>query len=710
VYLVADAEPGELIPTAIWHLDDAEPFERLRRVTEATRLRPGEGLPGRVLASAAPLWSADVTRDADGPRAAQAHGLGIRAGFAFPVLVGAEVAAVLEFFALEAHEPDAALLEVMAHIGAQLGRVIERARAETARRRAYEELERRVQERTAALQAEIAERRRTEQALRESEARYRLLFECNPHPMWVYDRETLAFLAVNEAAGHRYGYTREEFLRMTIKDIRPPEDVPALLADVAQGRPVFDAPDQWRHRRKDGTIIDVEVSSHALTFAGRPARLVLAQDITARKRAEAALRRSAERLETLRDIDRAILAEQAPEAIAQAAIGHIRALLSCWRADISLFDWEAQHGVVLAWAGSGEPRFPVGTRLPLEAYGDRDLAVLRAGNVHVVEDVRALASPPPTIRAAQADGLCSYVRVPLLARQELLGTLNLMADRPGAFTADDVDIAREVADQLAVALRQARLHAQVQRHAEELEARVAERTARLEEINAELEAFSYSVSHDLRAPLRSIDGFSQALLEDCASGLDALGQDYLRRIREAAQRMGELIDALLLLARVTRAELHRQTVDLSALAQAIAAELRQREPGRAVTFAIAEGLQASGDPRLLRIALENLLGNAWKFTATHAQARIEVGVLPQADGGPVYFVRDDGVGFDMAYADKLFGAFQRLHRAREFAGAGIGLATVRRIIQRHGGRIWAEAAVERGATFYFTLEPAAPRA
>ena len=237
----------------------------------------------------------------------------------------------------------------------------------------------------------------------------------------------------------------------------------------------------------------------------------------------------------------------------------------------------------------------------------------------------------------------------------------------------------------------------------ELEDRVAKRTMQLEAANKELEAFSYSVSHDLRSPLRSIDGFSQVLLEDYREQLDDEGKDYLQRIRAAAQRMAQLIDDLLNLSRVTRSDMHRERVNLSALAETITIELQQAQPDQAVECVIAPGLIADGDTHLLRIVLENLFSNAWKFTSRHPQAHIEFGSIRQPDGKRAYFTRDDGAGFDMAYADKLFGAFQRLHGMTEFPGTGIGLATVQRIIQRHGGRIWAEAAPEKGATFYFTL-------
>jgi len=224
----------------------------------------------------------------------------------------------------------------------------------------------------------------------------------------------------------------------------------------------------------------------------------------------------------------------------------------------------------------------------------------------------------------------------------------------------------------------------------------------LEAANKELEAFCYSVSHDLRAPLRSIDGFSQALLEDYGKALEPEARDFLQRVRAATQRMAQLIDDLLNLSRVTRGELSRSRVDLSGMARAVAAELQKTQPGRAVEFVIADGLTAEGDPRLLRVVLDNLLGNAWKFTAKRDAARIEFGSSGN-NGSHRFFVRDNGAGFDMAYAHKLFGAFQRLHGNGEFAGTGVGLATVQRIINRHGGKISAEGAVDRGATFHFTL-------
>jgi light-regulated signal transduction histidine kinase (bacteriophytochrome) len=248
-----------------------------------------------------------------------------------------------------------------------------------------------------------------------------------------------------------------------------------------------------------------------------------------------------------------------------------------------------------------------------------------------------------------------------------------------------------------------RTDGELRRLNEELERRVKERTIQLEALNKELEALAYSISHDLRAPLRSIRGFSEVLLERYSSNLDARGQEFLRRVHDSSQHMDHLIDDLLKLSRVSRAELKPQGVDITSLTEGLAAELRESEPNREVEFVIKPNLQADGDERLLRVALDNLLRNAWKFTSKQPRAKIEVGMIREPESA--FFVRDNGAGFDMVYATRLFGVFQRLHTANEFPGTGVGLATVQRIINRHGGRIWADAKLNQGATFYFTLPP-----
>jgi len=237
---------------------------------------------------------------------------------------------------------------------------------------------------------------------------------------------------------------------------------------------------------------------------------------------------------------------------------------------------------------------------------------------------------------------------------------------------------------------------------ETLEQRVVERTAELEAANKELESFSYSVSHDLRAPLRGIDGFSLILQENYSDKLDEKGQSYLQRVRAATQRMGDLIDDLLKLSRATRSEMNPTTVDLSELATTITDELQESTPDRKAVFSIEPHMIVNADETLMRVMLENLIGNAWKFAGKRPETRIEIGKKIIA-GDTVYYIKDNGTGFDMKYADKLFGAFQRLHTVNEFEGTGVGLANVQRIIRRHGGKVWAEAKLDEGATFYFTL-------
>jgi light-regulated signal transduction histidine kinase (bacteriophytochrome) len=237
----------------------------------------------------------------------------------------------------------------------------------------------------------------------------------------------------------------------------------------------------------------------------------------------------------------------------------------------------------------------------------------------------------------------------------------------------------------------------------ELQDALKQRTADMEAANKELAAFSYSVSHDLRAPLRTIDGFSEALVEDYRDKLDDRGLDYLNRVRGAAERMDLLIKTLVELAQISRGELRRERVELSHIAESIATELKAADPGRNVRFSIQPGLTVEGDPRLLKVALEHLLGNSWKFTSKHPAATIELG-SEQRDGHRLFFVRDDGAGFDPAFADKMFAPFQRFHSASEFEGTGIGLAMVQRIIHRHGGKVWAVAAVEAGTTIYISMQ------
>jgi|GEM_PF-6249011 len=305
-------------------------------------------------------------------------------------------------------------------------------------------------------------------------------------------------------------------------------------------------------------------------------------------------------------------------------------------------------------------------------------------------------SPPPHGRPVE-----SLLAVPVIDGDEVTGMV-AVAGRAGGYTRADQETLSRLVAIMNVSRRYRQVLVEARLTSADLERAVRERTAELEAANRELESFAYSVSHDLRAPLRAIDGFSTTVVDEYGDTLDERGRHYLDRVRAAAQRMSRLIDDLLRLSRLSRVETNFEYVDLSGMAHQLVEELRSDEPDRDAEILIADGLVARGDPTLLAAALGNLLSNAWKFTSREDLARIELGASFD-HGEPVFFVRDNGAGFDMAHADNLFGVFRRLHSDDEFPGTGVGLATVQRIVSRHGGRVWAEAAVGRGATFYFTL-------
>jgi light-regulated signal transduction histidine kinase (bacteriophytochrome) len=295
----------------------------------------------------------------------------------------------------------------------------------------------------------------------------------------------------------------------------------------------------------------------------------------------------------------------------------------------------------------------------------------------------------------------SEMCVPILAGDRLVGVLDVESRQQDAFTDSDEHLLVTVAGQLASALERLRAEQQLRRINVELEERVAERTAMLEATNKELEAFSYTISHDLRAPLRRINSFAHVLIEDFAAILPSEAQIYLEKIISSSVKMAQLIDGVLDLSRLGKKSLTRTEVNLNALVRGVVDSLSAEQPNRQIEWVLADLPVVNADPLLLQQVFTNLLGNAVKYTSKRAQACIEVGVFQQK-GETVFFVRDNGVGFDMKYANNLFSVFQRLHSEDEFEGSGIGLATVRRIIERHGGRVWAESAVDEGATFYLT--------
>ncbi|MFZ6031659.1 MAG: PAS domain-containing sensor histidine kinase [Chloroflexota bacterium] len=505
---------------------------------------------------------------------------------------------------------------------------------------------------------DITERTRAEQALRESEERYRTLFELESDAIILLDVETLEIWDANPAALQLYGYQRPELLSMCITDLL--NDPEQSKWDINNGNDITHIPIRY-HRNRAGKVFPVEITGRYFNWQGKQLLLLAIRNITARIAADEALRASEQKF--------ALAFQTNPSLMAISRIE-----------DGTYFEVNQTFLKKLGF-----------TRKEVIDHSSMDLQVWanpadRSKVVRQLEENGRARDIEVNVRASSGEILTLLFSAEYLA----IGHEKLL-----------LTIGHDITERKQVEQALAELHQKVEHHAQELEERVAERTAQLLTSNQELESFSYSVAHDLRTPLRAIDGFSRVLLEDHAAQLDEQGHFYLRRIMAANQRMGQLIDDLLDLSRLTRSELKREQIDLSQMARAILEDFCQREPQRNVEIVIADGLSAFGDQRLMHVVLENLLNNAWKFTAKIPKASIEFGA--QAGKRNTYFVRDNGAGFDMTYSGKLFGAFQRLHTEGEFPGTGIGLATVKRIIQRHGGDVWAMAEVNQGATFYFTL-------
>jgi signal transduction histidine kinase len=433
-------------------------------------------------------------------------------------------------------------------------------------------------------------------------------------------------------------------------------------------------------------------------------RRMLTEAAASRAATEKSIRRHSERLENLHRIDRAILAAiDSPDAIAETALIHLRGMLQGQRASIGLFDFANHRVRVFAAEADGEDIVRKGEDLAEGAYGN--LETLRQSRMEIVEDTACGAAPPGPAHLPQAEGIGAFLNAPLFSSQGLVGALNIGWQQPRRISAEEVEIAQEVADQVAIAIDQARLLQETRRHAAELEQRVTERTEQLQAANKELEAFSYSVSHDLRAPLRAVDGYVRILVEEFGQHLDIEGRRICKVIGDSAKTMGKLIDDMLAFSRVGRSAMQPSLVDMATLARSIFFEVTTAEARERIEFKVGLLPAALVDPTLIRQVLSNLLSNAVKYSSKIERAAITVEASHKG-GETAYCVRDNGAGFDMRYKDKLFGVFQRLHSAREFEGTGVGLAIVQRIVHRHGGRVWADGETGKGAAFYFTLTAA----
>ncbi|GMQ89061.1 MAG: hypothetical protein BMS9Abin09_0507 [Gammaproteobacteria bacterium] len=476
--------------------------------------------------------------------------------------------------------------------------------------------------------------------------------------IYLFSADNLHFLHVSRGALQNLGYTMQEMRQLTAIDIKPEinaTEFAALLEPLRDGRQervVFET----IHRRRDDSCYPVEVRLQFAAEESPPVFIAIILDITERRQAEQI------RLENERRYQ--ALAYIAPVGICRSDInGNCVYTNERW---CQIAGVRPEQALGKGWSMALHPE-------------DRE-------RVHSEWDQAAKMQVPfyTECRFQRPDGTISWLLVRATAEQDIQGNV---IGYVGTIT--DISKQKDIEDELRI-------------HRDHLEELVSDRTHAMEVANRELEAFAYSVSHDLRAPLRAIDGFSHALEEDCADAIGASGKDYLHRVRAASQRMGELIDDILQLSRMSQGDMELSDTDISRLAGEAVDRLREAEPGRQVDAQVAPNMRAVGDKTLLGVLLDNLIGNAWKYTGRKDFACIEIGVLEQ-DGEQVYFVKDNGAGFDMQYADKLFGIFQRLHKADEFEGSGIGLATVQRIVHRHNGRIWAEAEEDKGATFFFTL-------
>jgi PAS domain S-box-containing protein len=645
--------------------------------TEAPQLNLSSSLSGIAIRTGELQRSDDTFSD---PRVAHPHykRLGIRSLLVVPLRDEQRTLGVLKVVSTQARafsDRDAKALRLLGGLmGAALGHAA-----------AFEGRQTRLEERTRALQ--------------ESEQRFKQLVDVAQEGIWVADdRGVITY--VNQRMADLLGYSNGSLLGRPVYDFIEDDSRPGAQRALSRRGGRAGQSQVLRFRRHDGSRIWGLVSSSPIL--GRDGVLVgtvgMVTDITERKRTEDQLRRSADRLTMLHDMDQAILGAQSPADIGRAALGRIRRMVPCQRCTVVLFDFDrSQAQLIAGFAGGSHLN---STPLPLSDFSANE--VLRRGVVRYVEDLSAVEDPPPMYRQLLAEGLRSVLSVPLLVEGEAIGELNLASATAAGFDAEHRDIAQEAATPVAIAIQHARLREELARQRAELERRLADRGVALRAAAAELETLLHSVSHDLRGPLRQLIGFSRLLIDESGGNLDPAGLHYAKRINEAADQMAGLVDDLVAISRIGQQDLLRREVELTPLVEDVVNGFRSPDNGRTIDWEIGELPTVDCDPGLTRIAIANLLSNAVKFTRPRARAAIRIRPV-ELEGQVGLAVQDNGVGFKMAYAGKLFGLFQRLHRADEFEGNGTGLAVVQRIAIKHGGRVWAEAEPDGGATFYLTL-------
>jgi PAS domain S-box-containing protein len=644
--------------------------------TEAPPLKLGSSLSGLCVRTGELLRSDDTFTDA---RVAHPHyrELGIRSLLVVPLRDDARILGVLKVVSPQLaafSDRDAKALRLL---GGLMGPALSHAAA-------FEGRQARLEERTRALQ--------------ESEQRFKQLVDVAQEGIWVSDdRGVITY--VNQRMADLLGYGIGNLLGRPVYDFIEVDSRPGAKHTLSRRGMRAGQSQDLRFRKQDGSQLwGLVSSSPILDKSGVLVGTVgMVTDITERKRAEEQLRRSADRLAMLHDMDQAIVAAQSPAEIGRAALGRMRRMINCQRCAVVLFDPRRREAQMIAGFAGGVHLAPT----PL-APGDLFPEAFRAEAVRYIEDLGTLENPSPSHRDLLAEGIRSLLSVPLLVEGQAIGEITLGSATPAAFDGEHRDIAMEVATPIAIAIQHARLREELARQTAELERRLAERSAAVRSVTAELETVLYSVSHDLRAPLRQLLGFSRLLLDQAVQEPEAATRQYAERIQEAAERMTGLVDDLINMSRLGRQDVMRRPVDLGSLVEDIIGQLRPASDGRIVEWKVDELPTVEADPALLKLALTNLLANAVKFTRQRARATIHIRPV-ESEGQVGLAVEDNGVGFKMAYAGKLFGLFQRLHRADEFEGNGAGLAIVQRIATKHGGRVWAEAEPDKGATFYLTV-------
>jgi PAS domain S-box-containing protein len=549
-------------------------------------------------------------------------------------------------------------------------------------------LDAQVQERTAEVRAGEARYQSLFENMLEGLAYCRLLFDGDRPSDFIY-------LEVNQA-----------FEKLTgLKDVvgrKVSEIIPGIQETNPELFEIYGRVARYGKPERFETFVEglgIWFSISVYSPGGQEEFVAVFDNITERKQAEAAVQRHAEQLEALNRVARIVSGSLELDEVYDGFVAELRRLMPVDRTSITRIDEARENWTIVRQWTTVEPTLRPGSWHPLEGSVFRELVQTGKPLLESPIDPDGRWVESPLLRD---EGMQSRIIVPLVVKDRVTGTVSVAALSPQAFSEADLDMVVPLAAQLALAIENVRLYEKEREYGALLEQRVTERTAELEDANQELEAFSYSVSHDLRAPLRAVDGFSRILLEDHASALDVDARRYLDLVRSSTQQMGRLIDELLAFSRLSRQELVRHPIQPASLARQALEQLEPERAGRSVEIEIEDLPEAKADTTLVRQVYANLLANALKFTRQSSPARIVVGSKVE-NGETVYFVRDNGVGFDMAYVGKLFGVFQRLHRSEDYEGTGVGLAIVQRIIHRHGGRAWAEGAVDQGATVFFTL-------